>query len=94
MHAIFTNELFGHRQSLPLSLSLFSSDVTEEHAAAVQELLDDGDWEVRSCTLEALAGRPEPVAFFAHTGAIIFGLFDTKKANTSSNRTCQLTSRF
>lgn len=28
----------------------------EEHAAAVQELLDDGDWEVRSCTLEALAG--------------------------------------
>ena len=28
----------------------------EEHAGAVQELLDDGDWEVRSCTLEALAG--------------------------------------
>jgi len=29
---------------------------SEEHAGAVQELLDDGDWEVRSCTLEALAG--------------------------------------
>ncbi|CAJ1443357.1 unnamed protein product [Effrenium voratum] len=29
---------------------------SQEHAAAVQELLDDGDWEVRSCTLEALAG--------------------------------------
>ena len=28
----------------------------QEHASAVQELLDDGDWEVRSCTLEALAG--------------------------------------
>lgn len=29
---------------------------SQEHGAAVQELLDEGDWEVRFCTLEALAG--------------------------------------
>eukprot|EP00439_Symbiodinium_sp_Y106_P074798 s910_g14.t1 len=28
---------------------------SQDHAAAVQELLDDGDWEVRASTLEALA---------------------------------------
>eukprot|EP00438_Fugacium_kawagutii_P025803 Skav200481 [mRNA] locus=scaffold450:47462:101178:+ [translate_table: standard] len=33
-----------------------------EHAASVQELLDDGDWEVRSCTLEALAALQAALA--------------------------------
>ena len=66
MVGIFTNRSYGPPQSL-------SSHVTEEQAAAVQELLDDGDWEVRSCTLEALAGRPEPAANTIHRGYHFFG---------------------
>ena len=43
----------------------------QEQAKAVQELLDDGDWEVRSCALEALAGYSEQDAELVERIAVL-----------------------
>lgn len=55
MGGVRTREPSERRKPRCAAVVALGAMCSQDHAAAVQELLDDGDWEVRASTLEALA---------------------------------------